>query len=77
MGSVVKQVVSIAAFAVNPVLGLVVTAGFSVYDNQQAKKKAAEEAKKFKTAFTYFLIALIVLIAGIPWPFRNLGAAWF
>ncbi len=40
-------------------------------------KKAVEENKKFKTAFTYFLIALLVLIAGIPWPFRNLGAGWF
>ncbi len=40
-------------------------------------KKAIEEAKKFKVAFTYFLIALLVLLAGIPWPFRNLGAAWF
>ncbi len=40
-------------------------------------KKAIEEAKKFKVAFTYFLIALLVLLAGIPWPFRNLGTAWF
>jgi len=40
-------------------------------------KKALEEVKKFKIAFTYFAIALLVLLAGIPWPFRNLGAAWF
>jgi membrane protein DedA with SNARE-associated domain len=40
-------------------------------------KKALEENKKFKTAFTYFVIALLVLLAGIPWPFRNLGAGWF
>jgi uncharacterized membrane protein YiaA len=40
-------------------------------------KKAIEDSKKFKAAFTYFLIGLLVLLAGIPWPFRNLGAAWF
>ncbi len=40
-------------------------------------KKLADDGKKFKTAFWYFLIALLVVLAGIPWPFRNLGAAWF
>ncbi|HFA49852.1 MAG TPA: cytochrome B [Bacteroidetes bacterium] len=40
-------------------------------------KKAVEESKKYKAAFTYFLIALLIILAGIPWPFRNLGGAWF
>jgi cbb3-type cytochrome oxidase subunit 1 len=40
-------------------------------------KKAVEENKKFKLTFTYFLIALLLLLAGIPWPFRALGAAWY
>lgn len=40
-------------------------------------KKAVAENKKFKTVFTYFFIALLVLLAGIPWPFRNLGTGWF
>ena len=50
---------------------VLVTIGYS------KSKRAVEEVQKFKAAFTYFLIALIVLLAGIPWPFRNLGAAWF
>lgn len=50
---------------------VLITIGYS------KSKKAIEESKKFKTAFTYFLIGLLVLLAGIPWPFRNLGAAWF
>lgn len=50
---------------------VLVTIGYS------RSKKAAEDAQKFRTAFIFFLIALIVLLAGIPWPFRNLGAAWF
>mgnify|MGYP001410734651 CR=1 FL=1 len=41
-------------------------------------KRAVEDAQKFRWAFIYFLLALIVLLAGIPWPFReNLGAGWF
>lgn len=40
-------------------------------------KKAVEDVQKFRTTFVYFLIALVVLLAGIPWPFRGLGAGWF
>jgi len=42
------------------------------------KSKKAEEAnKKHKIVFTYFLIALLIIIAMIPWPFRNFGNGWF
>jgi hypothetical protein len=27
--------------------------------------------------FSYYLAALILILLSIPWPFRNLGAAWF
>ncbi len=51
---------------------VLITIGYS------RSKKAIEDSQKFKSAFTYFLIALIVLLAGIPWPFREaLGAGWF
>ena len=40
-------------------------------------KRAVEDAQKFRIAFIYYLLALIVLLLGIPWPFRNLGAGWF
>jgi hypothetical protein len=29
-----------------------------------------------KGVFTYYLIALILILAAIPWPFRELGAGW-
>ena len=29
-----------------------------------------------KGVFTYFLIALVLILAAIPWPFRELGAGW-
>lgn len=40
-------------------------------------KKAAEAAAKFKAISVFYLIALIIILAAIPWPFRNLGGAWF
>lgn len=33
--------------------------------------------KAQKTIFLYYLIALLVVILGIPWPFRGLGNGWF
>jgi cytochrome c biogenesis factor len=40
-------------------------------------KKAAEDTQKFRTAFIYFLIALVVILVAIPWPFRGFGSGWF
>ena len=40
-------------------------------------KRAIEPAKKHKTILLFYAIGLILIIASIPWPFRNLGAGWF
>lgn len=40
-------------------------------------KKHETSAKKFKTIFWYYLIALVLILAGIPWPFQGYGAGWF
>jgi len=41
-------------------------------------KKMAEDGRKFKTVFTYFAIALLLILISIPWPFRAaLGGSWF
>ena len=49
-----------------------VTIGYS------KSKKAATSELKFKKIFVFYTIALVVLLAGIPWPFREaLGAGWF
>ena len=49
----------------------VITIGYS-----KAKKKL-ESAQKFRSVFVYYLIGLILILAGIPWPFRFPGAGWF
>lgn len=43
------------------------------------RKKAETETdlnKKHATIVKWFVIGLILLLAGIPWPFRNLGTGW-
>ncbi len=40
-------------------------------------KRAGSDAKKFGAVATFYLIGLILILASIPWPFRNLGAGWF
>ena len=41
-------------------------------------KKGADAAAKFKPIKLWYVIALILVLAFIPWPFRaELGAGWF
>lgn len=41
-------------------------------------KKAVPAQVKYKKAFWYFLLALIIILATVPWPFREVvGRPWF
>ncbi len=40
-------------------------------------KKAKTGTEKFKKISVFYLIALIVILVAIPWPFRIETAAWF
>ncbi len=44
-------------------------------------KKATDDAAKFKKSFTFFFIALLVILAAIPWPFmqvaKDAAIGWF
>lgn len=41
-------------------------------------EKATDAIKKHKTIITWYVIALILVFAAIPWPFRTaLGGQWF
>lgn len=35
-------------------------------------KKAVPDTTKYKKAFYFFLVALIVVLASVPWPFREI-----
>lgn len=40
-------------------------------------KKAATNTSSFKTVFWFYLIALVLILVSIPWPFQSYGASWF
>ena len=40
-------------------------------------KRAEDDGKKFRSILIFYLIGIILLLAGIPWPFQNYGAGWF
>lgn len=41
-------------------------------------KKAVPDAVKYQKAFRYFILALVLILAAMPWPFRELiGRPWF
>ncbi|RMF20882.1 MAG: cytochrome B [Bacteroidetes bacterium] len=39
-------------------------------------KAAAQDSKKFQYTFWYFLVALLLILSRIPWPFQPYGANW-
>lgn len=43
----------------------------------RSAKKLEEAGAKHKKVMIFYSIGLLIILAGIPWPFRNLGAGWF
>jgi len=75
MADVMKNSVA-RFFAVEHILGMII-ALILVHIGYAVIKKPISDKKKFKSAFWYFLIALIVILISIPWPFRTeLGRGW-
>jgi len=62
-------------FAVEHLLGMLV-AVILVHVGYGSTKKNISDKKKFSKAFWCFLIALLVILISIPWPFRELGRGW-
>lgn len=50
---------------------LLITVGY-----RQVKADIRDVAK-YKRVFWYYLIALILILSRIPWPFQDLGAGWY
>ena len=40
-------------------------------------KKSVDDTAKYQKAFRYFLAALILILIGVPWPFREVARPWF
>ncbi|PSK95023.1 hypothetical protein [Taibaiella chishuiensis] len=57
-------------FALEHIVGMLIGVVL-VHVGYAATKKAGPDKQKFSKAFWCFLIALIVILASIPWPFRE------
>lgn len=50
---------------------VLITVGYS------KAKRTTMDGKKFKSILLYYLIGLLIILAVIPWPFRDLGGSWY
>ena len=58
-------------------LGMILAVALITIGRAQSKKNILDIVKH-KRSFWYYLIALILIIATIPWPFRTaIGRPWF
>lgn len=63
-------------FAVEHIFGMLIAIVLITMGRVRAKKMT-DDVAKHKTTFTYYLIALVLIVISIPWPFRGFGQAWF
>lgn len=49
---------------------ILITVGYST------AKRSRDAIQKHKNTAIYYGIGLLLILAGIPWPFRDLGAGW-
>jgi lauroyl/myristoyl acyltransferase len=73
VGEVMKDPVE-RFFAVEHALMMIV-AWLLVHMGRSMVKRATTDAQKHKRTLIYFGISLIIIIAMIPWPFRQPGIA--
>ncbi len=64
-------------FAVEHLFGMLLAVIFVTIGYSKSKKANRDKAK-FRKVFVWYLIALLIIIISIPWPFmEGLNASWF
>lgn len=63
-------------FAVEHIFGMIVAIALVTIGRSKAEKKLKGSRDKHRKIMNSYLFALIIIIATIPWPFRELGAGW-
>ena len=58
-------------------IGLMVIAVILITVGYIKSDRAEDQIKKHKHLIIYYSISLLLILASIPWPFRDLGAGWF
>lgn len=74
-GGVMKDSV-LRFYTVEHITGMLVGITLITVGYIKAKRQAGIN-KGWKTIAVYYGIGLLIILAMIPWPFRNLGAGWF
>jgi hypothetical protein len=77
MGAAMKD--GVARFwAVEHILMMIVAIGLLTYGHIRCKKAKGDQ-EKYKVQALYFTVGLILILASIPWPFREVGfgRGWF
>ena len=59
-------------FAIEHITGMLIAIILIHIGKAQARKKISDRAKHRRTVI-FYLIALIIILAMIPWPFRHIG----
>lgn len=58
-------------------IGLMIISVILVTIGYVSSDREVDEMTKHKKIVVYYSIALLLILAAIPWPFRGLGAGWF
>ncbi len=77
MGEVMKNPTA-RFFSVEHLVGMLIAIVLIHIGKAQGKKNASHKTRHRRT-FIYYLLALIIMIASIPWPIREIGEGrgWF
>ncbi len=63
-------------FTVEHILIMTIAIVLITIGNKKSKT-AMEDITKFKKTFWFFLVALLLILVSIPWPFMKYGGSWF
>ncbi len=63
-------------YTVEHLTGMLLAIGVITFGYSTGKRMLPSAAGHRRIAYVY-LAGLLVMLASIPWPFRNLGAGWF
>lgn len=71
MGNKITRFFGMEHFLLMVLAIVVITVGRKKAEN------ANEASQKHQLILKWFVIGLVLILAGIPWPFRELGSGWF
>jgi hypothetical protein len=77
MGEVMKDATA-RFYAVEHTIGMLIAVVLMHIGKAQGKKQLSDRAKHRRTMI-FYLLALLIILASIPWPFREVGAGrgWY